>query len=116
MTIKRGVTVDAVFVPNATATVYQLPTGLNRAVVTGVNMFANVATTGVEMFVVPSGDSASTTTQLLKKNFAVDEAFLFPGLIGQAIEAGDVIQGNDGGNGGTDVNFKITVTEFSGDS
>lgn len=116
MTIKRGVPTPPILLPNATAAVYAVPTGVTRVVITSVSMYANVATTGVEMFIDPNGGTATITTQTLKKNFALDETFLAPELIGKALLAGGTIQANDGGNGGTDVNFILTVTEFSGDS
>ena len=77
---------------------------------------ANASTTGVELYIVPSGGSASTTTRTTLKSFSANETYTAPELIGQSIETGGTIQGNDGGNGGTGVNFTLTVTEFTGDS
>jgi len=116
MTIKRGVSVDAQFVPNATGSLFAPATGITRAQITSVTMYANVATTNVELFILPSGGSASTTTRTTQKDFAANETYTAPELIGQSIETGGSLQGNDGGNGGTDVNIIITVTNFSGDS
>lgn len=116
MTIKRGVSTDAQFMPNTTGTLFTPGTGISRAVITSVTMFANIATTNVALFIVPSGGSSSNTTLTTLKGFALNETFTAPELIGQSIEAGGTLRGNDGGNGGTDVNIIITVTEFSGDS
>jgi len=116
MTIKRGVSVDAQLVPNATGTLFTPGTGIKRAVITSATMYANVATLDVDLFIVPSGGSASTTTRITRKDFALDETFTVPELIGQSIETGGLLQGNDGASGGTQVNIVLTVTEFSGDS
>lgn len=116
MAIKRGISTDPQLLPNATAALYTMPATANRAVVTAVTMYANVSTTAAELYIVPSGGSASTTTRTTLKNFAANETYTAPELIGQSIETGGTIQGNDGGNGGTDINFIITVTEFTGDS
>lgn len=116
MAINRGISIDAQFVPNATGTLYTPPTGVTRAVVTSATMYANSTPSGVELFIVPSGGSASTTTQTTKKNFSLDETFTVPELIGQSIETGGTIRGNDGGGGGNNVNIILTVTEFTGDS
>lgn len=114
--IRRGISTDPQLVANATAALYIMPATATRAVVTAVTMYANVATAGVELYIVPNGGSASTTNRTTLKSFSLNETFTAPELIGQSIETGGTIQGNDGGNGGTDVNFIITVTEFTGDS
>lgn len=116
MAVKRGISTDPQLVPNVTGTLYTMPTIANRAVITAVTMYANAATTGVELYIVPAGGSANTTTRQILRGFAVDETFTAPEIIGQSIETGGTIQGNDGGNGGTGVNFTLTVTEFTGDS
>ena len=116
MTIKRGVSIDAQLVANGTASLFTPGTGITRAVITAVTMHANAATAGVEVYIVPSGGSASTTNRTTDKDFAAKEIHLAPELVGQSIETGGSIQANDGGNGGTGVNFILTITEFSGDS
>ena len=116
MTIKRGVNVDGQFILNGNNSLFTPGTGITRAVVTAVNMYANVATTGVELYIIPNGGSPSASNRILKKTFSQDESYNAPELIGQSIEDGATITGNDGGNGGTDVNITLTVTTFSGDS
>ena len=116
MAIQRGIVVGAQFVPNANGTLLTPGVGITRIEITAVVMYANVATSGVELFFVPNAGSPSTTNQFLSKDFALDEEFLLPEAIGQAIATGGTLQGNDGGNGGTDVNIRFTITEFSGDS
>ncbi len=116
MTIRRGVSVDAQLLANATASLFTPDTGIKRAVITSATMYSNIAIEGVELFIVPSGGSASDTTQITQKDFSLDETFTVPELIGQSIETGGSIQGNDGANGGAAVNIVLTITEFSGDS
>ncbi len=116
MTIKRGVSVDAQFVPNTSGTLFTPGLGISRAVITSVIMYANAAVTGLELFIVPSGGSTTTTNRTILKSFSLDETYTAPELIGQSIEIGGTLRGNDGSGGGTDVNIILTVTEFSGDS
>ena len=116
MTIRRGVSVDAQLVPNATGSLYTPPTGVTRAIINSVAMYANAAVTDAQLFILPNGGSVSTTTRTTNKNFAANETYTAPELIGQSIEAGGSIQGNDGAGGGTVLNIIITLTEFSGDS
>ena len=116
MAVKAGVSSDGVLVPNATGTVYSLGTGVTRAVVTSAVAYANSAVTAGEFYIVPNGGSASTSNRIVQKDFAANESYTLPELIGQSVESGGVIQANDGGGGGTILNFVITVTEFSGDS
>lgn len=116
MTIKRGVSVDAQLVPSTTGNLFVPASGITRAVITSVSIFAKVAVTGAEFFILPSGGSASDTTMSFKKNFSLAETYTAPELIGQSIESGGSLRGNDGGAGGTDLNIIMTVTEFSGDS
>ena len=116
MAIKSGVAIDQQLIANATASLFAPDSALKRVVITSVTMYANAATDGVELYIIPSAGSASTTTRVLKKDFAVNERFTVPDLIGRSIEVGDTLQGNDGGNGGTGVNIGLTVTEYSGDS
>ena len=116
MAIIRGVSVDAQLLPNATGTLYTPPTGVTRAIITAANMYANAATTGTELYILPSGGSASDTTKVKHKDFAADEDDAAPQIVGQSIESGGELQGNDGGNGGTGVNITLTLTEFTGDS
>lgn len=115
MAIKRGIAVDGQLLPNATGTLYSVPSGATRAVVTAVSVFAN-AVGNSNLFVVPNGGSAGNSTQVENKLLAAGEPFTAPNLIGQAIEAGGSIQGDDGAAGGAAVNIVITVTEFTGDS
>lgn len=116
MAIQRGIVVEAQFVPNANGALLTPGVGITRIEITAAVMYANVATTGVELYFVPNAGSPSTTNRFLLKNFALDEDFLVVGALGEAIAAGGTLQGNDGGNGGTDVNIRFTITEFSGDS
>lgn len=116
MTIKRGISIDAIFMPNATGVLYTPPTGVTRGIINSVTLHANASVTSAELFIVPSGGSASTTNRSTRKNFAADETYTAPELIGQSIEAGGSLQGNDGGGGGAVLNVVITVTQFDGDS
>jgi len=115
MTIKRGRSTDAQLVANATAAVHTQAAN-TRSVITSVSMTANAAVTGVQVFIVPSGGSASDTNLSFERDFAANETFTAPSMIGQGVEAGGTIQANDGSGSGTELNIIITRTEFSGDN
>lgn len=115
-TIKRAISEDAQLVPNATGQLLTPAAGITRIEITAVTMYANAATAGVELYLLPSGGSASTTTRVFLESFGLNESKLISELIGQSVEFGGSIQGNDGGNGGTGVNIIFTYTTFSGDS
>ena len=116
MAIKRGVSTDGQFLPAATGTLYSLNANVTRAVITSVTMFATLATTNTKLYIVPNAASPTGANQTLDKNFAILETYTAPELIGQSIEFGGEIQGEDGIVSGAAVNIIITVTEFSGDS
>ena len=119
MAIIRGLSVDGQLIPNANTAIYSTSTlgnSATRGVITAAVGYANAATAGVSIFVVPNGGSAGNSNQVLSKDFAANEEYLFPELIGQSIELGGSLTANDGGNGGTGVNIVLTVTEFTGDS
>jgi hypothetical protein len=119
MAIIRGISVDGQLIPNANGTLYSTVGAGNsatRGVITSAVSYANTATSGVAIYVVPSGGSAGTSNQVASKDFALGEEYTWPELIGQSIESGGTLTGNDGANGGTGVNVILTVTEFTGDS
>jgi len=119
MAVIRGIEIEAQLIPNADGILYDpanTGNGATRGVITAAVSYANAATTGVEVNLVKAGGSSSTTNQNIKKDFALDETFTWPSLIGQTVVKGGALRGNDGGNGGTGVNIRITVTEFTGDS
>jgi hypothetical protein len=116
MAVKAGVGVDALHVPNATGTLFTPGTGVTRAVITSAVFYANIAGSTLALFIVPSGGSPTIANQVTSKALALDETFTAPELIGQSIETGGTLQGNDGGVGGTDISVVLTVTEFTGDS
>ena len=116
MTIKRGIEEAGQFMPNANQSLLDPDASLTRVVITSVNMFANTATTNVELFIVPPSGSPAASNQILKRDFSLKESYSAPELIGKVILLGGSLTGNDGGNGGAKVNITITTTTFSGDS
>lgn len=115
MAVKSGVPVDAQLVPNVTGDLITLATGITRAVITSVNFFASTGAT-LNVFLVPSGGTAGSSNQQTSRAIALDESFTGPELIGKSIEAGGVLQANDGGAGGTNISAAFTITTFTGDS
>ena len=118
MAIIRGISVDGQLIPNANGTLYSNVASGNsatRGVITSATSYATSAET-VELFIVPSGGSPGNANQISSKTFAIDEEYTWPELIGQSVETGGTLTGNDSGGGGTGVNIILTVTEFTGDS
>ena len=119
MAVLRGQAIDGQFIANANSVIYDttsLGNGATRGVITSATMYATSAVAGVSLYIVPSGGSPDGSNQILNKDFAVGEEYSVPELIGQSVISSSSLQGNDGGNGGANVNIVITVTEFTGDS
>lgn len=114
MPIKTGVALDPQLIANATASLMLVPAS-ERRLITDAKAFANANCTLV-LFYFPSGGSASDTTQVITRPLVADEEYVITELIGQGVETGGDIQGNDGANGGAAVNIRITYTEYKGTS
>ena len=115
MTIKRGLSTDAQLVATSAAAVHTQAAN-TRSVITAISMYANTAVTDAVVHLVPSGGSASDTNLVFQRDFALDETYTAPELIGQGIEAGGTLQAGDGSGSGTELNIIITRTDFSGTS
>lgn len=113
MSVKAGVPIDGALLPAATAAIYTVAAALNRSVVTSGSFHAN-AGAQLQVFIVPSGGSASTSNQIIDRALGLDETYTAPELIGKSLETGDSIQANDGT--GTSINFVGSVTTFDGNS
>lgn len=113
MAIKSGVNVDGILVPAATGTILTPGTDVTRAKITAANFFCSTGAT-LQVFIVPSGGSAGDSNQVVETTLTANESYDALELIGQSIEAGGVLQANDGGTG-TTINFVATITEYSGD-
>ena len=115
MGVKRGLTTAPQLVANATSIVFT-QTASTRSVFSNITMYANAAVTGAELYLVPSGGTANTTTRLFKRDFAADETYTVPDAVGQGILAAGTLRANDGGGGGSLLNIIITRTEYDGES
>lgn len=113
MPIKSGVTVDGVLVPAANGAILTPGTGVTRAKVTAASFFCNTGAT-LQVYLIPSGGSASTTTQIIETVMVANTSYDALEIIGQSIESGGTLQANDGGTG-TTINFIATITEYTGD-
>ena len=116
MAINRGQTIDGALVPNATASIFSPPADATRVVINSAVFYANAAVTKLNVYIVPNGGSPTTSNRVISRALAADDSDLAAELIGQSIESGGSIQADDGGTGGTAVNFVGTYTEFTGDS
>lgn len=115
MLIKSGISVDGQLIPNATGSLGTVPNG-ERRVINSAVAYANIAGSTLNLFIVPNGGSATDSNKVIQRSMALDESYIVSELIGQGIEAGGSLSGNDGGVGGTDVNITYTYTKFTGES
>jgi len=114
MPIKTGIAVDPQLIANATASLMLVPAA-ERRVITDAIAFANANCTLV-LFYLPSGGSASNTTEIITRALVADETYIISEIIGKGFETAGDLQGNDGASGGAAVNIQITYTEYKGAS